>query len=95
VPYVFQTLDRNKSGLTPSDVEISEAVSTYWANFAKHGDPNGPGAPTWPQFTDQDRQVMYFKNKPFPGPVPSAAALEVLDAYFAWRRTPEGEAWAK
>jgi len=27
--------------------------------------------------------------------VPSAAALEVLDGYFAWRRTPEGTAWAK
>jgi para-nitrobenzyl esterase len=38
---------------------------------------------------------MYFKAKPYPGPVPSAAGLEVLDKYFAWRRTPEGEAWAK
>jgi para-nitrobenzyl esterase len=47
------------------------------------------------QFTESDRQVMYFKNKPHPGPVPSATALEVLDTYFAWRRTPEGEAWAK
>jgi len=29
------------------------------------------------------------------GPVPSAQSLEVLDAYFTWRRTAEGEAWAK
>jgi len=27
--------------------------------------------------------------------VPSAESLKTLDAYFAWRRTPEGEAWAK
>jgi para-nitrobenzyl esterase len=27
--------------------------------------------------------------------VPSADSLKVLDAYFAWRRTPEGAAWAK
>jgi para-nitrobenzyl esterase len=95
VPYVFQTLDRNKPGVTPGDLEISEAVATYWVNFAKRGDPNGAGVPTWPPFTENDRQVMYFKNKPHLGPVPSASALEVLDTYFAWRRTPEGEAWAK
>jgi para-nitrobenzyl esterase len=38
---------------------------------------------------------MHFRNEARPGAVPSAAALEVLDAYFAWRRTPEGDAWAK
>ena len=95
VPYVFQTLDRNDPKLTPGDWAISETVSTYWTNFAKHGDPNGPGVPQWPRFTESDRQVMYLKNEARPGPVPSAAALEVLDGYFAWRRTPEGEAWAK
>jgi hypothetical protein len=26
--------------------------------------------------------------------VPSAESLKSLDAYFAWRRTAEGEAWA-
>ena len=95
MPYVFQTLDRNKPGTTPSDLGISDAIASYWVNFAKRGDPNGPGLPTWPQFTENDRQVMYFNNKPYPGPVPSPAALEVLDTYFAWRRTSEGEAWAK
>jgi para-nitrobenzyl esterase len=95
VPYVFATLDRNDPKLTPGDRAISETVSTYWTNFAKHGDPNGPGVPQWPRFTESDRQVMYLKNEARPGPVPSATALEVLDAYFAWRRTSEGDAWAK
>ena len=70
-------------------------MSTYWTNFAKHGDPTGPGVPPGPRFTWSDRQVMHFRNEARPGPVPSADALEVLDAYFAWRRTPEGDAWAK
>jgi len=95
VPFVFQTLDRTKPDITQSDLQISDAITTYWVNFAKRGDPNGASVPTWPQFTENDRQVMYFNNKPYPGPVPSASALEVLDTYFAWRRTPEGEAWAK
>jgi para-nitrobenzyl esterase len=95
VPYVFQTLDRSKPETTQSDLEISEVLSTYWTNFAKHGNPNGPGVPQWPEFTDGDRQVMYFHNQAYLGPVPSAKSLEMLDAYFAWRRTPEGEAGAK
>jgi para-nitrobenzyl esterase len=95
VPYVFQTLNSKDPKLTPGDRAISETVSTYWTNFAKHGNPNGPGVPEWPEFTDTDRKVMYFHNEAFVGNVPSADSLEVLDAYFAWRRTPEGAAWAK
>ena len=95
VPYVFQTLDRNDPKLTPGDWAISDTMSTYWTNFARQGDPNGAGVPFWPEFTEGNRQVMYFRNTAFTGPVPSAAALEVLDGYFAWRRTPEGTAWAK
>jgi len=95
VPYVFQTLDRNDAKLTPEDFAISDTVSTYWINFAKRGDPNGAGVPAWPEFTNDNRQVMHFSDTAFVGPVPSAAALEVLDAYFTWRRTPEGAAWAQ
>jgi para-nitrobenzyl esterase len=95
VPYVFQTLDRNDAKLMPGDFAISDTVSTYWTNFAKHGNPNGPGVPAWPEFTADHPQVMYFNDTARPGPVPSANALAVLDAYFAWRRTPEGAAWAQ
>ena len=95
VPYVFQTLDRNDAKLTPGDWAISDTVSTYWTNFAKRGDPNGAGVPAWPRYTDAVRRVMYFKDTAKPGPVPSADALVVLDSYFAWRRTPEGAAWAQ
>lgn len=95
VPYVFQTLDRKDPKLTAGDWAVSDLLSTYWTNFAKHGDPNGEGLPAWPTFTESNRQVMYFHNEAHLGPVPSASSLEVLDAYFAWRRTPEGEAWAK
>lgn len=99
VSYVFQVLRDtrrpNDPELTPADFAISDTVSTYWTNFAKHGDPNGPGVPEWPRFTEQNRAVMYFRDQAFPGPVPSAEALEKLDAYFAWRRTPEGAALAK
>jgi para-nitrobenzyl esterase len=64
-------------------------------NFAKRGDPNGDGLPGWPAFSDVNPVVMCFGQTPHTGPVPSAEALKSLDAYFTWRRTPEGEAGAK
>lgn len=95
VAFVFQNLDASKPETSKTDLEISEAMGTYWTNFAKHGDPNGNQLPVWPAFSDSNPQVMYFNQTPYAGPVPSAESLKVLDSYFKWRRTAEGEAWAK
>jgi len=94
VAYVFQHLDASNPQITKSDLAISDAMATYWTNFAKYGNPNGSGLPDWPTFSDKDPVVMYFSQTPHTGPVPAAKSLEVLDTYFKWRRTPEGEAWA-
>jgi para-nitrobenzyl esterase len=93
--FVFQHLNTSHPQVTKQDEAISEAMATYWTNFAKLGDPNGGGLPTWPAFSDANPLVMYFSQNPHTGSVPSAESLEVLDAYFAWRRTAEGETWAK
>jgi len=95
VGYVFMNLDASNPQTTKSDLEISEAMGTYWTNFAKYGDPNGQGVPAWPAFSDKKPAVMYLGPTPHVGPVPSAKSLKVLDSYFEWRRSPEGEAWAK
>jgi len=95
VAYVFEHLNPSDSNLTKSDFEISEAMATYWTNFAKYSDPNGNGLPEWQAFSDANPVVMYFSQTPHTGPVPGADALKVLDGYFKWRRTPDGEAWAK
>lgn len=94
IAYVFQTYDPNDPNLDAVDIQLSEAMARYWVNFAKHGDPNSSGLPEWPVFTNKSRQVMVFRNGASVGGVPDAAALEVMDDYFEWRRTPEGRAWA-
>jgi para-nitrobenzyl esterase len=95
VNYVFQHLNPDNPQTTKADLEISDAMSAYWVNFAKTGDPNGEGFPAWPAFSDRHPLVMYFSQTPHLGPVPSLDSLKVLDTYFAWRRTPEGETWVK
>jgi len=95
VAYVFGTLDKTSPKTSKTDLVISDAMGTYWTNFAKYGDPNGAGEPRWPAFSDSHPVVMYLSKTPHTGPVPSAAALKVLDGYFKWRRSPDGEAGAK
>lgn len=90
VSYVFQHLDANNPEITKTDFDISNAMITYWTNFAKYGNPNGKGMPEWPAFSETNPKVMYFSQKPFVGPVPSQESLKVLDDYFKWRRTQEG-----
>jgi para-nitrobenzyl esterase len=91
VPYVFGHLNelRNEQP-TAADRAISEAMATYWTNFAKYGDPNGKAVPKWPPFSDRNPELMYFAGTPHIGPVPNEEGLKALDAYFAWRRSPEG-----
>jgi para-nitrobenzyl esterase len=95
VAYVFQHLDTSNPGTTPSDANIANAMGTYWTNFAKYGHPNGAGVPAWPAFTTESPSVLHFNQQPKIGVVPDVESLKVLDSYFRWRRSPEGEAWAK
>lgn len=93
VAYVFQHL--NPQQASKSDLVVSDAMASYWTNFAKYGNPNEAGLPIWPAFSDANPVVMHFNQTPTIGSVPSADALKVLDSYFEWRRTHEGEEWAK
>ncbi len=95
IAYVFQYHDPSPSlRWSPVDRLLSNDMATYWTDFAKHADPNGPGVPRWPAFTDAKPRVMQFTDAPRAGSVPNLQKLKLLDAYFAWRRTPEGAAWA-
>jgi para-nitrobenzyl esterase len=48
------------------DFTLWPPVQTYWANFARTGDPNGPGVPAWP---DRGKEANYIDFTP-EGPKP-------------------------
>jgi para-nitrobenzyl esterase len=68
IEYVFGTLD-TRPGWTPSadDRKLSEEMMGYWTNFAKSGDPNGPGLPTWPKY-DMDDSLIHLDSTITAGP---------------------------
>ncbi len=58
--YVFETLPRCWRPWEEHDYELSQAMSACWANFAKTGDPNGPGLPRWEPYTEGHKAPMEF-----------------------------------
>ena len=62
IEYVFGTLDtRPGSTWRPEDRKLSEQMMSYWTNFAKTGDPNGPDLPEWPKYGQGD-PVLHLDN---------------------------------
>jgi len=58
IEYVFGTLDtRPGEAIRPEDRKLSEEFQSYWTNFAKTGDPNGPGLPVWPKYGKNDELI--------------------------------------
>jgi para-nitrobenzyl esterase len=37
--------------LQGAEITLSDQIAGAWTTFAKTGNPNGPGLPTWPVFT--------------------------------------------
>jgi para-nitrobenzyl esterase len=84
--YVFGNLDPRLGAASGADVTLSDRMMTYWVEFAKKGEPNAPGLPTWPQFNETTQQVMYFDGTIGPRPMPNQAQLQALNDYYSWRR---------
>jgi para-nitrobenzyl esterase len=62
IEYVFETLDWKHLPWTADDRKLSDTISSYWTNFAKTGNPNGPGLPEWPGYSKADRyEVMHLQ----------------------------------
>jgi para-nitrobenzyl esterase len=87
--FVFRNL--SAPGAPPPAPEVralSEMMSQFWVNFAKTGNPNGPGLPAWPVFAASAPKVMTFDQSPSARDgVPNVKQLQAYEDYFAWRRS--------
>ncbi len=86
IEYVFGTL-KSQEGVpwTEDDFKVSDAMSSYWANFVKSGDPNGKGLPEWPKYDNPDHyQVMHLVGTgSHTAPDTLRPRYEFLDAHVA------------
>ena len=80
IEFVFRVLSSRNLPWRPEDREVSELMSSYWTNFAKTGNPNGPGLPPWPAYTGKDGyQVMHLIARPDAAPDSHRGRYEFLD----------------
>jgi para-nitrobenzyl esterase len=87
--YVFDHLDQEPWQWSMDDRKLAEETSSYWVNFARSGNPNGPGLPSWPAFNNADNNVLYLHDPITVGGVANINSLKVFDAvYTSVRGTP-------
>ena len=88
IEYVFGTLaTRPGADWRPEDWKLSDQMMDYWTNFAKTGNPNGPGLPEWPEYGKGD-PVLHLDN-------PITSRPDENRARYDWWLANDGKAAAK
>ena len=59
--FVFKSLKYCWRPWTQGDWDLAEKMITYWTNFAKYSDPNGPDGGEWTPCTKENPNFMVFK----------------------------------
>jgi para-nitrobenzyl esterase len=82
IAYVFDNLRGWNGAVVPAeDHKVAKLMNTYWANFARTGNPNGAGLPEWPTFNPAKNEVFEFRADGSAAAVPDArkARLDVME----------------
>lgn len=81
VPYVLNTLYMSDRPFSDADRRIADMMSSYWANFAATGDPNGKGLAHWAPVGEKP-QIMELGDKTGPIAVAgSPAKFQFFEAF--------------
>jgi para-nitrobenzyl esterase len=78
--YVF---NRPGAAWTDADRRIGDQMSSYWVNFARSGNPNGPGLPEWQPFDGKTEQLMELGDHFQAIPLADKARLDFWRRFYA------------
>ena len=89
--YMFDHLNQEPWAWSAADRQLADTMSSYWANFARTGDPNGPRLPKWPADTGDAPRLLNLDANPTATEVPDLKPLQTFDGvYDAVRGAPFG-----
>jgi len=97
LPYVFGTADRTppswpKVPSEPKEAQLSEAMTAYWAAFARDGTADAAGLPRWQPY-GADRAYMHFADSPQPARNLLPGMYELNEQVMCRRRAKGGIPW--
>lgn len=90
IAFAFNTLNARwgaPAESTAEEKELARIMNTYWANFAKTGNPNGKGVPNWPQYDTNKEEILDvdLDGKVQSKPDPRKDRLNVIEKAFKKR----------
>jgi len=85
IPYALGNVARN---WTDADRALSETMTSYWANFAATGNPNGKGLPVWPEFQGERGRTMMLGDRVESAEPLKADKIALYDFAFAKMMSP-------
>jgi para-nitrobenzyl esterase len=82
IQYVFDNLtSRNGASIAEKDKEVAKTMNGYWVNFAKTGNPNGPGLAKWPVYVPKSKEILEIQSDGLAAgkPDPVKARMDVIE----------------
>ncbi len=78
VPYAYDNLQFLNRPWEPVDKKLATIMSSYWANFAKTGNPNGKDLPVWDAYNTTSKKVIMLDVQTESRQIPDAEALDFI-----------------
>ena len=82
VPYAYNNLHMSNRPWKNIDHELANIMSSYWANFAATGNPNGNGLPEWLPCSSDNLRTIFLDKDIDLNEIPQKKRLKFLEKFY-------------